>query len=166
MALDISKELTLLVEQADNLHKKLRSSIQLLSSFLDLESGYTLQNLSREAQEENIKMEEIATRSMQDEAAVKLLTIIMLVYLPATIVLNFFSTEFITKTRLPDGSAITSVDHDWTIVLVISVPLTAGTLGIWWLWTQVQSGALQNRWARVRQWANEKNSNATSACAC
>lgn len=32
-------------------------------------------------------MEEIATRSMKDAAAVKLLTIIMLVYLPATIVL-------------------------------------------------------------------------------
>lgn len=32
-------------------------------------------------------MEEIATRSMKDAAAVKLLTIIMMVYLPATIVL-------------------------------------------------------------------------------
>lgn len=32
-------------------------------------------------------MEQIATRSMKDAAAVKLLTIIMMVYLPATIVL-------------------------------------------------------------------------------
>jgi len=32
-------------------------------------------------------MEKIATRSMQDAAAVKLLTIIMLIYLPITIVL-------------------------------------------------------------------------------
>ncbi|KAK5444251.1 hypothetical protein LTS15_010366 [Exophiala xenobiotica] len=166
MALSISKELDLLLERAENLHQKLRSSVSLLSSFLDLESGYTLQTLSRAAQEENKKMEKIATRSMQDAAAVKLLTIIMLIYLPITIVLNFFSTEFITKRQLSNGSTTTSVDHGWTIMLTISVPLTVGTLGIWWLWTQLQFGLLKELCARLcsRQRRKQDLVNPTELC--
>ncbi len=104
-------------------------------------------------------MEGIARRSMEDAAAVKLLTIIMLLYLPATIVLvsitsqpdqrrltcrqNFYSTEFISKTTSQNGDVVTVVDHDWPIMLAISLPLTVATVGCWWLWTKLRSGKLR-----------------------
>ena len=79
---------------------------------------------------------------------------------------NFFSTEFITKTQLSNGSTTTSVDHGWTIMLAISVPLTVGTVGIWWLWTRLQFVALKELFARLcsRQRQKEYLVNATELC--
>jgi hypothetical protein len=52
-----------------------------------LGSGHSLEDLGKEAREENTQIHQLTKRSTQDAAAVKVLTIIMLVYLPATVVL-------------------------------------------------------------------------------
>jgi hypothetical protein len=51
-----------------------------------LGNGRSLEDLGREAREENCQIHELAKKSTQDAAAVKVLTIMMLVYLPATVV--------------------------------------------------------------------------------
>ena len=51
-------------------------------------------------------------------------------------------------------------------MLAISVPLTVGTVGIWWLWTRLQFVALKELFARLcsRQRQKEYLVNATELC--
>ena len=57
-----------------------------LSSLLDLGNGNSLKELAEEARRENTTMRRLTEKSTQDAAAVKVLTMITLVYLPATVV--------------------------------------------------------------------------------
>ena len=57
-----------------------------LSSLLDLGNGSSLKELAEEARQENTTMRKLTEKSTQDAAAVKVLTMITLVYLPATVV--------------------------------------------------------------------------------
>lgn len=59
-----------------------------------LGNGHSLEDLGKEAGEENSQIPELAKKTTQDAAAVKVLTIMMLVYLPTTVILNFFSISF------------------------------------------------------------------------
>jgi hypothetical protein len=70
--------------------RELRAQI---SSLLERMNGYSpeqqmlaLQNLEREAQEENAIMHELARKGRRDSASVRILTIITLIYLPCTVV--------------------------------------------------------------------------------
>lgn len=57
-----------------------------LSDLLNLGSGHSLQRLAEEARKENIAMRGLTEKGTRDAAAVKVLTVITLVYLPATVV--------------------------------------------------------------------------------
>lgn len=57
-----------------------------LSSLLDLGNGFSLKQLAKEARKENIAMRQLTEKGTGDAAAVKVLTIITLIYLPATVV--------------------------------------------------------------------------------
>ena len=87
-----------------NLHKKVEGTTSLvskvlsgiicfalrcifqLSSLLDHGNGSSLKQLAEEAKKENITMRRLTEKSTKDAAAVKVLTIITLIYLPATVV--------------------------------------------------------------------------------
>lgn len=57
-----------------------------LSSLLDHGNGFSLKQLAEEARKENITMRQLTEKSTKDAASVKVLTIITLIYLPATVV--------------------------------------------------------------------------------
>ena len=57
-----------------------------MSSLLDLGNGHSLKLLAEEARTENVTMRRLTEKATQDAAAVKVLTIMTLVYLPATVV--------------------------------------------------------------------------------
>lgn len=57
-----------------------------LSSLLDLGNGHSLKELAEEARQENTTMRKLTEKSTKDAAAVKVLTMITLIYLPATVV--------------------------------------------------------------------------------
>lgn len=57
-----------------------------VASFLDLGNGFALRELGHDAREETEEIHKLTESSAQDAAAVKLLTMIMLIYLPATVV--------------------------------------------------------------------------------
>lgn len=67
-------------------------------------------------------------------AAVKALTVVAVVFLPTTVVLNFFSTSFIDTS----GGSMILVDR-WWLFLVVGLPLTAFTLLAWWSWMHFRS---------------------------
>lgn len=54
---------------------------------LDLDNGHALKVLALESRDENTIMHALAEKTTRDAAAVKVLTVITLVYLPATAVL-------------------------------------------------------------------------------
>lgn len=57
-----------------------------VANFLELGNGLALRELGHDAREETEEIHKLTERSAQDAAAVKLLTMIMLIYLPATVV--------------------------------------------------------------------------------
>ncbi|KAK5053839.1 hypothetical protein LTR84_001801 [Exophiala bonariae] len=150
---DQERELRLILLQIDNLRNKLAGITNLLSSFLDLSSGYSLQNLVKESGKENEemrklseRMRELAEESTQDAAAVKVLTILTLIYLPVTVVSNFFSTSFVNTTNSQGGEGGITVSGDWWILAAVSIPLTLFTLYIWLVWTRVKINHCNRPW--------------------
>lgn len=130
----------------ETMKAKLKASTSLLSSLLEQNSGHALEVLGQESRKENAEMRELSERmhkltekATQDAAAVKVLTIMTLIYLPATVVSNFFSTSFVTTASSPGGANHIVVLSDWWIFVVVSVPLTIITLYIWWVWTRMKT---------------------------
>lgn len=128
---------------------RLQGITNAVSSFLDLSSGFALQNLvkeSKESKEENKEMRqlnervhEMTKKSTQDAASLKVLTILTLIYLPMTVVSNFFSTSFVDSQTAPEGSSHIVVSNEWWILVAAAVPLTLLTLFIWYVWMRIQA---------------------------
>lgn len=145
----MSDELHVLVLRLQALQTRLQGVTNLVSSFLELSSGFALQQLARESRRENEEMRQLSERmhdltrkATQDAAAVKVLTILTLIYLPATVVSNFFSTSFVST----NGNQNIVVLGDWWIFLASSVPLTLLTLYIWWVWMRIQAYRIYPWW--------------------
>lgn len=148
-------DLDLYILQLESLRTKLYGSSSLLSSFLDLGNGHALQNLARESRQENEgmrklseRMHELTKKATRDAAAVKVLTIMTLIYLPATVVSNFFSTSFVTTEGPPNHIA---VSNDWWIFMAVSVPLTVLTLYVWYAWKEHQADGKYPPWWKIFQ---------------
>ncbi|KAI4188619.1 MAG: hypothetical protein LQ346_005282 [Caloplaca aetnensis] len=107
-----------------------------LSSLLDLGNGYALKVLAEESRKENAAMRGLAEKSTRDAAAVKVLTVIALVYLP---VAGFFSTQFIQWESRDNGTSSLVVTHEAWLLAAIAAPLTLFTLILWWVWTRLQT---------------------------
>ncbi|KIW56964.1 hypothetical protein PV05_05575 [Exophiala xenobiotica] len=147
------RSLKLLDAEIISLRTKLAGVTSLLSSFLDLSSGYSLQRLAQESGKENEemrrltdRMHKLAEKSTQDAAAVKVLTILTLIYLPVTVVSNFFSTSFVNSTTSANGFGNITVTGDWWILFAASVPLTLLTIYIWLVWTRIQANPRRQAW--------------------
>ena len=134
----------------EQLQLKLRGVTNLVSSFLELSNGYALQTLTRESKKEsenmrklNERMHDLAEKNAHDSATVTVLTILTLIYLPLTVVSNFFSTSFVGTS--PSGKSI-FVTEDWWILLVSTLPLTFVTLYIWRVWSQIKADQAYPIW--------------------
>jgi hypothetical protein len=91
-------------------------------------------------------MHHLTERSTKDAAAVKVLTVITLIYLPTTIVAvsfililratfteffeNFFSTQFV---QTNDAGIMRLSNNAW-LLAAIAIPLTVLTVGLWGAW--------------------------------
>jgi hypothetical protein len=124
------------------LQTRLQGVANIVSSFLELSSGFALQQLTRESRRENEAMRQLSERmhhltekATQDAAAVKVLTIMTMIYLPATVVSNFFSTSFVST----NSNQNIIVLSDWWIFVATTVPLTMLTLYIWLVWMRIQA---------------------------
>ncbi|EKG19678.1 hypothetical protein MPH_03059 [Macrophomina phaseolina MS6] len=123
------EEIELCKERASILRDRVFSSAQLLSDLLRYEDQRALKELTAQSQEENKTMLSLAEKSTKDAEAMKVLTIIGLVYLPTTFVANFFSTEFV---KAGDDGNLSIAPQTW-LLAVIALPLTVLTIVTWWL---------------------------------
>ncbi|KAL1970711.1 hypothetical protein VTN77DRAFT_4355 [Rasamsonia byssochlamydoides] len=143
------KEAQMHFSRAQVLHERVQSTARLLSNLLDYEEANALKGLAQASREEGKLMSVLTLQSTRDAAAVKILTIISLFYLPTTSVINFFSTIFVHTNNQGDMQVSAQV---W-ILVAVAIPLTGLTIALWW--ACVRFGPLLR--ATSRQPTLEKN---------
>ncbi|PLB50949.1 hypothetical protein P170DRAFT_354283 [Aspergillus steynii IBT 23096] len=128
-------EIQIYLQRAEVLKARVRSTEQLvvlirrqLSDLLGYEETRALKRLAQISHDESHNITELTKQSVKDAAAVKMLTIVGLVYLPTTIVANFFSTEFVKVNDQGDMN----ISREVWIMAVCAIPLTFITIGVWW----------------------------------
>ena len=75
-------------------------------------------------------MRKLTEKATEDATAIRFITVITLTYLPVSVVANFFSTAFVTRTS-KDGQTTLTVADDWWILAAVAIPLTATTFILW-----------------------------------
>ncbi len=125
------RELGHVRRKLEALHKRMKATVQLSSSALDLENGHSLRALAEEASNEGAVMRGLTEKATQDAAAVKVITVITMIYLPLTVVANFFSTGFVHQS-LVEGRLRIEVADNWWYLAAVGLPLTAATFFVWW----------------------------------
>lgn len=128
---EYEREVKVHIERAKTLKEQSLSTSQLLSDVLSYEEAVALKTLARETQIESLSMRHLTEKSTKDAAAVKILTVITLIYLPTTIVANFFSTQFVHTSN--ETGAMSVAPNAW-LLAAIAVPLTVLTIGLWYGW--------------------------------
>ena len=124
------REIAFVRQQLRALNERVKSGVQLLSSLLDLENGRSLNKLAIEARQENAVMRALSQKATADASAVKVITIITLIYLPTSVVTNFFSTTFVNSQSNAGGMNVT-VANNWWLLVAIAAPLTLLTCVVW-----------------------------------
>jgi hypothetical protein len=80
-------------------------------------------------------MHTLTEKATQDAAAVKVITVIAMIYFPLTVVANFFSTQFMIQKSVGECYMIEVVDNEW-ILAAVGLPLMAATFFRWWVVSQ------------------------------
>jgi Mg2+ and Co2+ transporter CorA len=126
----------------DQLHARISGITSLLSSFLDLSSGHALQLLTHETKMEsqnmhklNKRMADLAEKNAEEAVTVTVLAILGMIYLPLTVVSNFFSTSFVTTA--PSNHHVIVTKDCW-LLFVVATPLTMLTIYVWRVWTKLK----------------------------
>ncbi|KAH8648291.1 hypothetical protein BGZ60DRAFT_423072 [Tricladium varicosporioides] len=125
-------EVEIYIKRTSMLNDRAEATAKLLSDILHYEEAVALKKLGNESQKETVAMYSLTEQSTKDAAAVKILTIIALIYLPTTIVANFFSTQFVHS---DDDGNLQISSRAWMLA-AFAIPLTAITVAIWWVWVR------------------------------
>lgn len=136
---EILNETKLYLTKAQVLEKRIQGASALLSGLLDYENAYSLRLLAEEARNDNIAMRNLTEKATKDSGAIKIITIITVFFLPATVVASFFSTQFVS---ISAHNLVLSTK--WWIYFAITGPLTIFTLLVWYITssTHVQDAVL------------------------
>ncbi|KAF2623990.1 hypothetical protein BU25DRAFT_442229 [Macroventuria anomochaeta] len=133
-------------KKADNLQSKIQNTRKLVSSLLERQSAHNinqqigaLESLEKQGQQENRSMRQFTEKSSRDSSSMRILTIITMVYLPCTIVSNFFSTQFVNQIESDTGAFTLQYAQNTWLFFAISVPLTLFTIFVWFLWKHLCS---------------------------
>ena len=84
-------------------------------------------------------MRQLTEKSSRNASSMRILTIITMVYLPCTIVSNFFSTQFVNQIKSDAGNLTLEYAKNTWLFFAISVPLTVFTIFVWFLWVNLST---------------------------
>ncbi|KAF2635941.1 hypothetical protein P280DRAFT_167845 [Massarina eburnea CBS 473.64] len=131
---------------AESLLSKVQNTRTLISSLLERESGHNLnqqisalQTLEIQGQEENTIMRGLTEKNSRDSSSMRILTIITMIYLPCTIVSNFYSTQFVSQKEQSTGGTKLEYAQNAYIFFAISAPLTLLTIVVWYVWVNYET---------------------------
>jgi len=121
--------------RAKVLRTRFQYTAKLSLDILSYEEATILREVGQASRQESTHIMKLTAISTRDATAMKILTIIGLIYLPTTIVTNFFSTQFVHL----DNRDKTQISTQVWIIFAASVPLTLLTFGLWWGCVRFQS---------------------------
>ncbi|KXT00800.1 hypothetical protein AC578_2920 [Pseudocercospora eumusae] len=86
-------------------------------------------------QADSLVHQNIAALSQRDSNATRTISILGLVFLPATFISAVFSTSFFNfQQSSPNAPASWAVSEKFWIFWVVALPVTLITVGVWWVW--------------------------------
>ena len=137
------RDLNVNLMRVEELRCRLQSIASSLSSYLEWSGNQNLQQLTLESKTEsenmrklNEKMKDLAEKNAEEAVTITVLALLTLIYLPLTVVSNFFSTSFV---GLGSSSNRIFVTKDWWILFVVAIPLTGLTIYVWWVWARIKA---------------------------
>lgn len=94
-----------------------------------------LQNFTDNTSQVNLRMAtestQIARASHQDSRSLRIIQILSMLFLPASLVSSIFGMGFFNTSQGTDGQAIFTISHSWWLYIAISVPLTILSMVLW-----------------------------------
>jgi hypothetical protein len=160
---EILEESKLYLSNAEALDKCLQSASALLSDLLPYQNASSLKSIAEDTKSDNTIMRQLTEQTTEDSSSIKTITIITVVFLPATVVASFFSTQFV---QIQENSIQLSAKI-W-IYFAITIPLTLMLIAVWllhprvtyWIqrgldkvrfWLAPIRGSRHSRWAKERR---------------
>ncbi|KAH8599933.1 hypothetical protein B0O99DRAFT_346235 [Bisporella sp. PMI_857] len=132
------REIELYRKKVKTLLKTVQGTASLLSDLLDYENAKIAEEnskalaiIAQESREENTAMRALTEKGTKDAAAVKVITLITITFLPTTVVTGFFSTQFVKQS---DNGRLLELTDNWWLIVVVSLPLTLMIIFIWYCW--------------------------------
>ncbi|KAJ4394950.1 hypothetical protein N0V91_011165 [Didymella pomorum] len=129
-----AKEIRYTKRKAEALQSKVQNTRTLISSLLERQSGHNINHQIGALHKGNNIMHTIAEKNSRDSSSMRVLTIITMIYLPCTIVSNFYSTQFVHQIEGDGTSTKMGYTQDAWVFFAISVPLTVVTFLVWYSW--------------------------------
>ena len=80
---------------------------------------------------------QIARASHQDSQALRIIQILSMLFLPASLVSSIFGMGFFSTSQGTDGQATLLISKNWWLYVAISVPLTVLCLGFMGGWNML-----------------------------
>lgn len=128
--------------RAENLLRRLDGTATLVRSILDWKALETLQDSSRTtaelaqlARDDSVVSGRLAQKATQDARTLKTITVLTLVYLPASFVATLLGTQYINVHKdTTSGHISIQFSADMWIFFVLTVILLAATVGGWLFW--------------------------------
>ncbi|KAF2795498.1 hypothetical protein K505DRAFT_360140 [Melanomma pulvis-pyrius CBS 109.77] len=143
------KELEQQLARADNLLERTKSASGLMQDILSF-GGLDALRISNEiAEKDNKNMVMLTAKSQKDAKILKKITILTIVYLPASFVSQFLSMGYLKVNSASHPHSLNFAGEMW-IFAVLTVTLVAFTLGLWlfldlpsrrWKWWRSRTGS-------------------------
>ncbi|KAI9862934.1 MAG: hypothetical protein M1813_004107 [Trichoglossum hirsutum] len=113
------------------LQKRARETLGLLSVALNLQNQAMVVNI-------NQSILHLTESTVDDSVTVRVITIVTLVYLPASFVTSFLGMNLFTFQN-PSGGSGFAISRQFWVFIVLVVPLTVLTLGLWYWFSKRKS---------------------------
>lgn len=138
----LATQTTITESRAENLLRRLDGTATLVRSILDWKALETLQASSRTsaelaqlARDDSVVSNHLARKATQDARTLKSITILTLVYLPASFVATLLGTQYINVQKNSASEHISiQVSSNLWIFFVLTVLLLLATVGGWLFW--------------------------------
>ncbi|KAL3494903.1 hypothetical protein BJX62DRAFT_222935 [Aspergillus germanicus] len=118
------------IESVQVLERKVRGISDLLAVAVTVENQAVTIDINNKMLELNNKLVHLTNKSLDENATVRIVTLVTLIYLPASFVSTLFGMNFFDFGE----SGNLEISHHFWIFIILAVPLTVVTVGSWyWL---------------------------------
>ncbi|KAF3210171.1 hypothetical protein TWF679_006920 [Orbilia oligospora] len=121
-------------------------------TFRDIASqrdSYVIKTLARLSKRAADETSALTSQSIREAQIMKSITLLALIFLPATFIVGFLDLDYISVTKTQNGSLQLEAKPEIFLLLALAIPLTVAVVGGWYVW-QYRSN-LKSLFTRRRQ---------------